>query len=44
MLLEISQLNTFYGRLHALWDVNMKVEKGTIVALIAPTVPENPPC
>ena len=34
MLLEISQLNTFYGRLHALWDVNMKVEKGTIVALI----------
>ncbi|MFR4988913.1 ABC transporter ATP-binding protein [Anaerotruncus colihominis] len=34
MLLEISKLNTFYGRLHALWDVDMKVKKGNIVALI----------
>lgn len=34
MLLEISQLNTFYGRLHALWDVEMNVKEGNIVALI----------
>ena len=34
MLLEISKLNTFYGHLHALWDVDMKVKKGNIVALI----------
>lgn len=34
MLLEIDKLNTFYGRLHALWDVDIQVEKGSIVALI----------
>ena len=34
MLLEISQLNTYYGNLHALWDVEMKVKQGNIVALI----------
>ena len=34
MLLEIEKLNTFYGRLHALWDVDIQVEKGSIVALI----------
>lgn len=34
MLLEIEKLNTFYGHLHALWDVDIQVEKGSIVALI----------
>ena len=34
MLLEICRLNTYYNHLHALWDVDMKVEKGSIVALI----------
>lgn len=34
MLLEIENLNTFYGHLHALWDVDIQVEKGSIVALI----------
>lgn len=34
MLLEIEKLNTFYGNLHALWDVDIQVEKGNIVALI----------
>lgn len=34
MLLEINKLNTYYNRLHALWDVDMKVEEGSIVALI----------
>lgn len=33
-MLEICRLNTYYNHLHALWDVDMKVEKGSIVALI----------
>lgn len=34
MLLEINRLNTYYNHLHALWDVDIQVEQGSIVALI----------
>lgn len=34
MLLEVEKLNTFYGNLHALWDVDLSVKQGNIVALI----------
>lgn len=34
MLLQINELNTFYGNLHALWDISMEVAEGEIVALI----------
>ena len=33
-MLKISHVNTFYGRIQALWDISMTVEKGTIYALI----------
>ncbi len=34
MLLEVKKLNTFYGSLHAIWDIDIEVEAGEIVALI----------
>jgi branched-chain amino acid transport system ATP-binding protein len=34
MFLEVKGLNTFYGNLHALWDLDIQVEAGEIVALI----------
>lgn len=34
MLLEIKSLNTFYGNLHAIWDIDISIQKGEIVALI----------
>ena len=34
MLLEIKGLNTFYGNLHALWDIDISVKEGNIVTLI----------
>jgi branched-chain amino acid transport system ATP-binding protein len=33
-MLEISHVNTFYGRIQALWDVSMSVKETEIVALI----------
>ncbi len=33
-MLKISHVNTFYGRIQALWDISFTVEKGTIYALI----------
>jgi branched-chain amino acid transport system ATP-binding protein len=33
-MLEVSKLDTFYGKAQALWDVSLKIEKGEIVALI----------
>ncbi len=33
-MLEISQLNTFYGRIHCLWDVSLSIKEAEIVALI----------
>jgi branched-chain amino acid transport system ATP-binding protein len=33
-MLKICQINTFYGKMRALWDLSMKIEKGEIVALI----------
>ena len=34
MLLEVDKLNTFYGNLHAIWDISIEVGEGEIVALI----------
>ena len=34
MLLEVKGLNTFYGNLHAIWDINIEVQEREIVALI----------
>jgi branched-chain amino acid transport system ATP-binding protein len=32
--LEISDLNVFYGSIHALWDVSLQVESGSIASII----------
>lgn len=34
MMLEVDGVSTYYGKIRALWDVSIKVEKGEIVALI----------
>jgi len=34
MLLKVEKLNTFYGNLHAIWDIDIEVEQKEIVALI----------
>lgn len=34
MLLEVKGLNTFYGNLHAIWDIDISVDEKEIVALI----------
>ena len=34
MLLKVNNLNTFYGNLHAIWDINIEVGQCEIVALI----------
>lgn len=34
MLLEVKGLNTFYGNLHAIWDIDIRVHEKEIVALI----------
>jgi branched-chain amino acid transport system ATP-binding protein len=33
-MLEVESLNVYYGEIHVLWDISMKVERGEIVALI----------
>ncbi len=33
-MLEICNLNTFYGKVQALWDVSLKIDEAEIVALI----------
>ena len=33
-MLEIERINTYYGRIHALKDVSLHVDKGEIVTLI----------
>ena len=33
-MLEVSDINTFYGRVQALWGVSLKVDEGEIVALV----------
>jgi branched-chain amino acid transport system ATP-binding protein len=33
-MLEVSNINTFYGKAQALWDVSLKIDKTEIVALI----------
>ena len=34
MILEVKDLNACYGNVQVLWDVNLKIEKGKIVALL----------
>ncbi len=34
MLLKVNKLNTFYGNIHALWDINIEINESEIVALI----------
>ncbi len=34
MLLEIKELNAGYGDIQVLWDINLKIEEGQIVALV----------
>ena len=34
MLLQVCNLNTYYGNLHALWDINFEAKASEIVALI----------
>lgn len=36
-ILEVKNLNLFYGNNHALQDINMKIEKNEITALIGPS-------
>jgi branched-chain amino acid transport system ATP-binding protein len=33
-MLEVSHLNTFYGKIQALWDISLKIEEAEIVALV----------
>ena len=34
MMLEVDSVSAYYGKIRALWDVFLNVEKGEIVALI----------
>jgi branched-chain amino acid transport system ATP-binding protein len=34
LLLEIKELNVGYGDVQVLWDINLQVEEGQIVALV----------
>jgi len=43
-MLEVQGVNTYYGNIHALKDVSIKVEKGEIVTIIGPTAPARVPC
>jgi len=33
-MLEVSNIDTFYGKIQALWDVSLKIEEAEIVALV----------
>jgi branched-chain amino acid transport system ATP-binding protein len=33
-MLEVSKINTFYGKIQALWDISLKIEEAEIVALV----------
>jgi len=33
-LLRVNKINSYYGRIHALWDVSLTVEEGEIVAVL----------
>jgi len=33
-MLEVSNLNTFYGKVQALWDVSLRIDEAEIVALV----------
>ena len=33
-MLELSDVNTYYGKSHVLFDISMNIEKGEIVGLL----------
>lgn len=33
-MLEVNELNTFYGNIQALWDITVRIDEGEIVALV----------
>ena len=35
-MLEVKNLNVYYGEIQSLWDVNIKIEKGSIVSILGP--------
>lgn len=35
-MLELSEVNTSYGDLHALWGISLRVDEGELVALVGP--------
>ena len=37
-MLEIKDLNCFYGNVQVLWDVNLHIEEGELVALLGARV------
>ena len=37
-MLKIEQLNAGYGDIQVLWDINLDIQAGEVVALIGPTV------
>lgn len=36
VLLEVSNINLYYGELHVLWDVSLKVYDGEVISVIGP--------
>ena len=34
MLLQVSDINTYYGQSHALQDMSLEVDQGEVVALV----------
>ena len=43
-MLEVAGLAAGYGRVQVLWDVDLTVGEGEIVALVGPTAPARPRC
>ena len=42
-LLELKNVHTYYGHIHALKGISLTVEEGEIVTSSAPTAPGRPP-
>ncbi len=42
-LIEIANVNKYYGTNHVLKNINLSVGKGEVVVLLGPPVPANPP-
>lgn len=42
-MLELRNVDTYYGNIQALRDISLNIEEGEIVTLIRPTARANPP-